>query len=310
MKPEDVDLVVYHAQCTDGFGAAWAAYKLLGESATYVAAIHGDPPPDVDGKHVAIVDYSYSRADLERMAQRSKGIVVLDHHRTAAAELEGLPYAHFDMHRSGAMMSWEWFHPGKAIPQLIAYVQDHDLWRHALVCSRMIQAALQAIPQHFGAWDHFSSHLETEAGLLELASRGGAVVAHQKLAIERLAATAVRAVEYESRTPMWIVNATDHFSELGNYLAENSREGVAAIWRFDHVRQELMVSLRAVERAGVDVSAIAKSYGGGGHKLAAGFNVPGGGEKVWFDWMVAVAYLPPMGLPDPPIAWAQRERVG
>ena len=38
IQPEDIDLVIYHKNCTDGFGAAWAAHELLGSKAMYVPA--------------------------------------------------------------------------------------------------------------------------------------------------------------------------------------------------------------------------------------------------------------------------------
>ena len=52
LEPSAVDCVIYHAECTDGFGSAYAAWKLLGNRAEYHACKHGTPPPDVKGKNV------------------------------------------------------------------------------------------------------------------------------------------------------------------------------------------------------------------------------------------------------------------
>ena len=57
IEPGTVDLIIYHANCSDGFGAAYAAWKCLGKKATYHAAKHGSTPPDVAGKNVAILDF-------------------------------------------------------------------------------------------------------------------------------------------------------------------------------------------------------------------------------------------------------------
>lgn len=36
IKPEDIDLVIVHGHCPDGFGSAWAAWCALGDKAEYV----------------------------------------------------------------------------------------------------------------------------------------------------------------------------------------------------------------------------------------------------------------------------------
>ena len=55
VEPSIIDCVIYHADCTDGFGAAYSAWKLLGNRAEYHACKHGSPPPDIKGKNVAIL---------------------------------------------------------------------------------------------------------------------------------------------------------------------------------------------------------------------------------------------------------------
>ena len=95
--------VLYHANCPDGFAAAWAAWKVLGEAAAYLPVRHGDPPPELPpSAHVAIVDFSYSRATLLEMARRLQSLLVLDHHRSAQDDLRDLPFASFDLDSSGS----------------------------------------------------------------------------------------------------------------------------------------------------------------------------------------------------------------
>ncbi|MGA8427082.1 MAG: phosphoesterase, partial [Candidatus Dormiibacterota bacterium] len=92
-------LVVYHGDCPDGFGAAFAAWKRFGEDADYVPVNHGDPPPNARGRHVLMADFAYDRGTTEKLALASASLVVLDHHRSAASELGDLPYCVFDMNR-------------------------------------------------------------------------------------------------------------------------------------------------------------------------------------------------------------------
>lgn len=120
-------LVLYHAKCPDGFTSAWAAYKKFGDAAEYVAVFHGDEPPDVKGKEVYVLDFAYPLATTLRMIEEAKSFVLLDHHKTAKAALEGTPGCTFDMDRSGAGMSWDYFHT-EPRPLLVDCVEDRDLW--------------------------------------------------------------------------------------------------------------------------------------------------------------------------------------
>lgn len=53
MKP----LVLYHANCWDGFCAAWIARKALGEC-NFVPVQYGQDPPEVGNREVYILDFS------------------------------------------------------------------------------------------------------------------------------------------------------------------------------------------------------------------------------------------------------------
>jgi hypothetical protein len=122
-------LILFHANCTDGFTAAWVAWRAFNRQADIHPCSYGDPPPDVGGREVYVVDFSYPRPVLEEMAQRAAFLRVLDHHKTAEEALRGLPYCQFDMTRSGARLAWDYWHPGLPPPPLVAYVEDRDLWR-------------------------------------------------------------------------------------------------------------------------------------------------------------------------------------
>ena len=62
-------------------------------------------------------------------------------------------------------------------------------------------------------------------------------------------------------------------SEIGAALSPKC--DFAVIWFYDHDTRQVKVSLRA-HHEDSDVSEIAKKYGGGGHRKAAGFNLPVG----------------------------------
>ena len=108
LKDEPV-VVIYHSGCYDGFCAAWIFWRQF-PKAEFVPANYGDDPPDVRGKSVFVVDFSYPRETLLRMNEESSSLVVLDHHRTAQKDLEGLDFCTFDMTKSGGRLAWEFIY--------------------------------------------------------------------------------------------------------------------------------------------------------------------------------------------------------
>jgi len=266
--------VLYHASCYDGFGAAYAAWKSLGSSAQYLPVNYQSGPPDTpNAQHIYIVDFSYPRDVIEKLAERCF-VTVLDHHKTAAEELKGLPSpwegdhrinAVFDMDRSGAMITWHFFHPTDDPPKLLEYIQDRDLWQFRLKGSAEIHAWLRSHPFDFVLWDL----LETSLEYSEDPFKEGAAIKRsvdQTVAMMCGKARVVRILNYKAA----IVNATCHWSEVGHHLLEKF-PGVDFVASYGDVAEGKVIwSLRS--KGDFDVSAVAKEFGGGGHKNAAGCN--------------------------------------
>ena len=144
---------LYHNNCPDGFGSALAAYLKFGDKSEYIGVKHQQDPPEMEpGSEVYILDFSYPRQVMEALLEHHVKVITLDHHKTAQEALLGLRGALFDMNRSGAMISWEYFHPERSIPDLFRYIQDRDLWQWKLEGTGEIAAGLQLLPQEFALW--------------------------------------------------------------------------------------------------------------------------------------------------------------
>jgi oligoribonuclease NrnB/cAMP/cGMP phosphodiesterase (DHH superfamily) len=256
--PTPPDLVLYHADCLDGFGAAWAIWKRF-PSAAFLPVKHGlPPPPELAGKKIVVVDFSYPRETMEAMAKEAASVLVLDHHVTAEKALAGLPYACFDQKKSGAVLAWEWAHRQPA-PWLLLHIQDKDLWQWALPGSREINAALSSHPYDFRLWDSF-----TQDRLIE---EGRAILRYEHEMVSKLVAEKTL-VTFQGRTVPAVQSAILN-SQIGERLS--GQYPFVIIWHDRDGRRYF--SLRSRED-GPDVGAIAKQYGGGGHTHAAGFSVP------------------------------------
>lgn len=275
MHPDNI-YVLYHGNCYDGFGAAYATWLKLGDRAKYIPVTHGQPMPDMaNGSIVYILDFSYPREDLIALARRMADVVVLDHHKTAQEALSGIDVEGltivFDMNKSGARLAWEWWFPTDEMPNLLRYVEDRDLWRFALPESREVSEALRAYPMKFDVWDELS--------VPTLKLEGKIIMQHTAQQVQMMCNQA-RQVALEDGTPGVMVNATGFWSEIGHRLLEEWPAARFAVSYYDDKRGNRVYSLRS--RPDYDVSALAKANGGGGHAQAAGFTIPKG-AGLWLD---------------------------
>lgn len=277
-------LCIYHGNCQDGFGAAWAVRHALGDDVQFYPGVYQNEPPAIVGRDVLLVDFSYKRPILEKMARAARSVCILDHHKSAAEDLAGLPEpfgwgtgdewselcALFDVERSGAGLTWDYFHPGVSRPRLIEHIEDRDLWRFKLPYTRLISAALFSHPYDFELWDDYMGRDDLSTLILE----GGAIERKHRQDIANILPVVQRKMVIGGiEMPVACLPLT-MTSDAGHKMASEA-EGVAACyWDTPEGR---VFSLRSTD-AGPDVSAIAKDYGGGGHAHAAGFRVALGWE--------------------------------
>jgi oligoribonuclease NrnB/cAMP/cGMP phosphodiesterase (DHH superfamily) len=259
-------LCIYHGGCTDGFGAAMGVKMALGDNVEFYAGVHQQAPPSAEGRDVIIVDFSYKRPVLIALAQQANSVLILDHHVSAEKDLVDLPNnvsTVFDMKRSGAVITWEYFHPEKAIPPLLLHIQDMDLWHLKLEGTKEIIASLFSYPHDFALWETF-----IHSDLKQLHQDGIAIERKHTKDVNRLiASSAYRMIIAEYDVP--VLNAPYFYSsDAGHIMGKN--EPFAVCYHDNATGRSF--SLRSEEN-GIDVSEIAVKFGGGGHQHAAGFSL-------------------------------------
>lgn len=260
-----MSICIYHANCSDGFGAAWVVRKALGDIEFHPGA-YSENPPDVSGKNVIIVDFSYPRNILVQMANKAKTILIIDHHKSAIVNLVDLPSnvkSVFDMTHSGVILTWKYFFPEQSPPTLLQHIEDRDLWKFKLPGTRAIMASIFSYPYEFEIWDDLT---DTNPSILE---QEGVCIERKHLKdVTMLLNSGTRYLRIASyRIPAINIPPT-MASDAGHELAFG-QPFAACYWDTAKGRQ---FSLRSNEN-GIDVSKIAESFGGGGHRNAAGFLV-------------------------------------
>ena len=260
--------VLYHGNCYDGFGAAWAAWKKLGhENVRYQAINYGDTPPpliNADQGKLYILDFSFPRDQLITLTKEFD-VTVLDHHKTAQAALEGLDYAVFDLNRSGAMLAWDYFFPSIEAPLMVSYLQDRDLWRFELPHSREISSWMRSWPFDFLTWSELAEKLEYT---FPLEVREGQAILRFQSQMVNIMADNSWVKELQGHV-VPVTNATAFFSEVGEELCLRDPQAPFSAYYLDRKDGKRQWGLRS--RGGFDCSEVAKKMGGGGHPGAAGW---------------------------------------
>ncbi len=289
--------ILYHGQCPDGFGSAWSAYKFLGinPEIEYIPITHGSKLPEIeDGSYIYMLDFA-SKADVLKKLGEKNRVVVLDHHKTAKADLaefpkllsehtvknekyEEMPYGvfvRFNMDKSGAMLSWEFFNPDLLAPNLIKYIQDRDLWRFNLDRSRAFNAHLRCHPFEFEAWDKVQDITETiftNRNLEAFIDTGKICLIQDARNIEMICRQA-KLINFNGHKVV-VVCATSHWSDVGNDLVEKYPEADYVMSYYHSPKKSFMkMSLRCKD--GFDVSEVASKFDGGGHQKASGYVLQG-----------------------------------
>jgi oligoribonuclease NrnB/cAMP/cGMP phosphodiesterase (DHH superfamily) len=291
-------LVIHHGSCLDGYTSLWVVNKALeGEIEPY-AGYYNRPPPDVTNRHVIIVDFSYPRPILLDMAKQALSILILDHHNTAAEDLQGFitppPWEGwafgmktilskdeqlaessriatiFDMKRSGAGITWDYFFKGEKRLRVIDHVEDRDLWKFSLPYTEEINAFLFSFPYKLNTYNDLMTR-----PLGEMIQAGMAIKRKHNKDVAELVEAAKRTFNIAGyQVPVANLPYT-LASDAGNIMAKDQPFAACFMLTVDGV----VFSLRSAPE-GINVEDIARKYGekygkgGGGHVHSSGFTIP------------------------------------
>lgn len=262
-------IVIYHANCADGFTAAWCFWRKYKEEFDYHAGVYQEDPPDVKGRIVYLVDFSYKRAVVEKMVKNAEQVWLIDHHKSALEDLDNIPGLRYftDIERSGARLAWDYLNPGQEPPRVLKHIEDRDLWKFEMPNTKEISAYVFSKEYDFAIWDNLMK--ASSSDLIQIENMGWAINQKHDKDIRELLKFSQRIMLIGNIDVPTANLPYTMSSEAGNIMAE----GHAFAATYIDTEQYRVFSLRSA-KDGMDVSIIAAQYGGGGHKHAAGFKVP------------------------------------
>jgi hypothetical protein len=269
-------IILYHGNCPDGFGGAYAAWKKFGDSVEYIA-LHRDTaiPTGLAGNDLIFVDFCYEKPIMDTLIHEAASVVVLDHHEGNEDVVRAMPTNVYDENRSGASIAWNYFHPDTPLPYFLKLVEQVDLYRPISDDDRALMRYAYAQPWTFTGWDDLTRRTEDASERSQMVERGRAYAEYFNLIVEQLAKNATP-VSFEGYT-CYLVEAPRMFTtDLGKRLADDEHPfTLIAHARADSIR----VSMRGNGK--VDLTKVAQKYSGNGHPDSAAFSIPWGTPLPW-----------------------------
>lgn len=290
-------LIVYHDQCLDGIAAAWAARKHLDQSdiGGYKACNYDDPwsvtlreillVADMEKiDTVMLVDFSFKAYQFEELKQYDLDVEVIDHHKTAWEDLNQLSLwldFNYDVNECGATLTWKTLAPSLPVPPLLQYVRDRDIWIKELPYTEEVYLALwsfynkENILKTFSKFDILGD-MDQQTFLDTVLPIGKNLLdARNQLVEDICKRSELRDIlGYKAVPYVELLTAEEYKvrSEVGHKLYKSYPSSQFSATTYC-TASGLIWSLRSDKDQDddFDVSAIAKSHGGGGHRNAAGF---------------------------------------
>jgi oligoribonuclease NrnB/cAMP/cGMP phosphodiesterase (DHH superfamily) len=266
---KDLVNIYYHKNCSDGFGAAWAAYKCFGNRACYIPVSHDDEITVSWDSINYFLDFSPKEKFIKDLEARSKELYIIDHHISSYSYLKDKSYYIYDIKHSGCVLAWKYFFPNEEVPKLLLYIEDRDLWKNSLPNFSDIFLFTNTFKYDFSEWDNLNDVIKNDFHYA--ANVGSSLFSYRDSLIDKMSENL-----YNLQIGGYKVKSLNS-PVLQSYTLSTmyKKEPFMSCYYYDGERY--IFSLRSSVDSDISMSDIAKIYGGGGHKNASGFSV----RKLW-----------------------------
>lgn len=220
-------------------------------------------------EEVIIVDFSLQKpGDFEKLLEITPNIIWIDHHKTAIekhAHLDGKLKGVRCVGISGCELTWGYFFNNSLAPNVVRLLGDYDVWAFKFgKTTNEFQAGIRLYdtkPESV-MWDKW---LDCGYYPQEEIEKGSIVL------------------QYRNNYYADLIRKWAFSTEFDGYKVIACNTGLVSSQLFDSVEEDYDIMMPFVfdgkqwtislytKKPEIDVSEIAKKYGGGGHKQAAGF---------------------------------------
>lgn len=277
---------IFHHNDLDGKCAAAIVLKKYPDCKTR-SIDYKDNPDFIDevkpGEKVFIVDFSFKPHKMKELfgVTEPRNIIWIDHHKTAKdytyfydnfpVSLNGL-IDFSEPGLSGCELTWKFLYPSVALPSAVRLLGDYDTWRFDQgLRTKQFQEGMKLTgnsPNH-PVWRSLLNNLDPGEPNIptvdEVVSQGYTAIIYRDFFCKNYRNSFGHEVEFENYTCYAMNLHMVGSLGFGPYIDSHK-----IVISYAHAEGKFTVSMYT-KREDVDVSIIAKKYGGGGHSKAAGF---------------------------------------
>jgi len=269
---------LYHSRDLDGFisGAImlrkYPDIKLIGWD-------YGNDLPKIpENEEIIMADISFPMDEMKKIAKKSKSFLWIDHHISAIKDFENNKFSGIKTVLNDKLaaceLTWETLFPKIDIPVSVKLAGIFDTWRNG----DKKQWEKAVLPFQYGLRMHCNSPESFDTRLFDTSST--------KL-IKKIIKEGAIILKAKKQENNYICKNSSFETEIKGFKAICLNTQTANSMMFDGVydtkKHDIMISFSFIKdfwrfsiyttKEDVDCSVIAKKFGGGGHKKAAGFQV-------------------------------------
>ena len=288
---EKYNYIIYHNNCIDGFTGfylflktdRWEKRPIVYPDQPHSSSV----PPSITGKNVIIIDVAYSANVLKQIAKKAKKVLFIDHHISIAKDVAQLRLGEpheivYNKKHSGASLVWKHFHKGP-MPRYVKYVEDNDTgrWKYEetlpFIAGLEVNLKLSPTFETLKKWDQLLKNKYVD----KLIEEGTYYLRYKNFLINKFAKkysllwfpSKMIAKKHKMKPKKYRVAVINggcpNVSLLGRHIVNSVDCDFCIIYVYIVDKQKYNVSLRSKD---MDISWIAKRFGGGGHERAAAFS--------------------------------------
>jgi oligoribonuclease NrnB/cAMP/cGMP phosphodiesterase (DHH superfamily) len=271
---EKFQTICLHHNDNDGRASAAIVRRALGSDVWLYEMDYSDSLPlekILTADHIIIVDFSLSKDDMLKLAAYHR-LTWIDHHKTSIDELKKIAEKWAGIRNTqeaACVLTWQYFFPNDPIPKGVILIGDRDIWRWAEKDTGAFNEGfyqLDTRPYNDNLWEPLLN--DDPVFVREIIEKGRQL---REARIREIRRTIFRwgyPVTIEGYQTL-AVN-THGSGDIGQHIRDLGYEiAYCYVDNFQNGELTTYVTLYSDE---VDVSEIAKRFGGGGHFGAAGFH--------------------------------------
>jgi len=243
--------------------------KEIGEECEFIRIDYRDDFPFSSirpGETIVIVDFSLQKeSEFQKLLGITDNVVWIDHHKTAIEKHGNLNIRGIRQDGiAGCELTWRFFYPTVKMPDVVSLLGDYDIWAFKYGdATNKLQTGIRL----------YNTSPNSEEWIRWLAP--------DYIPVEELGRGEI-SLQYRTNYYAGLVKSWSFFTELEGYRVIACNAGSVSSQLFDSVVEDYDImapfcfdgkqwTVSLYTKKDIDVSEIAKKYGGGGHKKAAGF---------------------------------------